>query len=190
MYNDSIQSYESSTLVQLGASLGLGPIDQIAFAVADMDAVLPMYEAIFGEFNVLTASFAEGDDVTYRGAPARATLKVALGRSGGVEIELIEVMDGDAPTLEHIRAHGDGLHHVRFPVADLDLRQAALEAAGYETVLYGCRPSGLKFAYLEGPKTLGHTLLELIEFAPGDPRRVVEGLTDPASGSAAPPQEG
>jgi hypothetical protein len=149
-----------------------------------------MYQAIFGEFTVLTATFAEGDDITYRGAPARATLKVALGRSGGVEIELIEVVEGEAPTLEHVRAHGDGLHHVRFPVADLLARQTALEGAGYETVLYGCRPSGLKFAYLEGPKALGHTLLELIEFAPGDPRRVVDSSDQSASTSAEQPQGG
>jgi hypothetical protein len=177
-------SEHAGSFQTLGASFGLGPFDQIAFAVADIDAVLPSYQAMFGEFTIQTATFAAGDDVTYRGQPARATLKVALGRCGDIEIELIQVVEGNAPTLEHVRRHGDGVHHVRFPVADLTDRKAALEKAGCETVLYGCRPSGLKFAYLESSEAFGHTLFELIEFAPGDPRRVV----DPAAESPANPQ--
>lgn len=167
-------SERTGTFQTLAASLGLGPLDQIAFAVDDIDAVLTSYEAMFGAFTVQTATFSTGDDVTYRGEPAEATLKVALGRSGNIEIELIQVVEGDAPTLDHVRRHGDGIHHIRFPVADLTERKAILEAAGFQTVLYGCRPSGLKFAYLESPESFGHTLFELIEFALGDPRRVVD----------------
>ena len=125
----------------MAASLGLGPIDQIAFAVDDLDAVLPAYRAMFGEFTVQTATFSTDDDVTYRGEPARATLKVALGRSGDIEIELIEVVEGDAPTLEHVSRHGDGVHHIRFPVADLVEREALLHAAGFETVFAGFVPA-------------------------------------------------
>lgn len=183
-------SEQAGSFQTLAASFGLGPLDQIAFAVDDIDAVLPSYQAMFGEFTVQTATFATGDDVTYRGEPARASLKVALGRSGDIEIELIEVVEGDAPTLEHVRRYGDGVHHIRFPVADLTERLAALEAAGCETVLYGCRPSGLKFAYLESPEAFGHTLFELIEFAPGDPRRVVDAAAESPVNSPALPQGG
>jgi methylmalonyl-CoA/ethylmalonyl-CoA epimerase len=183
-------SEDAESTREVAASLGLGPLDQIAFAVDNIDAVLPAYRAMFGAFTVQTATFSNGDDVTYRGAPAHATLKVALGRSGDVEIELIQVVEGEAPTLEHVRRHGDGVHHIRFPVADLIGREADLHAAGFETVFHGCRPSGLKFAYLESPKAFGHTLFELIEFAPGDPRRVVDDVAQPDRTSPDQPHEG
>jgi hypothetical protein len=196
MYIYAIQSYENAaadgghgqadpdgmcvnSARGLGDALNLGQPDQIAFAVADIDAVLPCYEALFGTFTVLRATFAEGDDITYRGEPARASLKVALARSGDLEIELIEVVEGEAPTSEHVRLHGDGLHHVRFPVADLDRQLTAMHVLGWTTVLLGSRPSGLKFAYLESEGTFGHTVVELIEFPPDDPRSSRHSSTPP-----------
>jgi hypothetical protein len=172
----------------LGDGLGLGRPDQIAFAVADLAAVLPSYEALFGPFTVQRATFAEGDEITYRGEPARASLNVALARSGDLEIELIEVVDGEAPTLEHVRRHGDGLHHIRFPVADLDSQLTAMRDVGWKTVLLGSRPTGLKFAYLESEAMFGHTLVELIEFAPDDPRRVSAATHRSSSRSTTPPE--
>jgi catechol 2,3-dioxygenase-like lactoylglutathione lyase family enzyme len=146
---------------------GFGPIDQISFAVTDMDRALPMYESLFGPFTRRRVTFRP-DRVRYRGAPATATLLLAFGHTGDVEVELVAVEDGDAPSLEHLRDHGEGIHHIRFPVDDLDAKQAALEAVGFEEVLRGTTEGGAVFAYFEAPAALGHTLIELIQPAPAD----------------------
>ena len=62
-------------------------------------------------------------------------LRLAVNRSGPVEVELIQVLEGDTAHSEHLRAHGEGLHHVRFRVDKLEPKLAQLEAAGYRTVL-------------------------------------------------------
>lgn len=141
---------------------GLGPIDQISFAVEDMAAVLPLYSALFGELTTRRVTLTP-DRVTYRGRPASATLLLGFGRTGDVEVELVQVEDGEAPSLEHLRRHGDGLHHVRFPVDDLDAKEAEMAAAGFETILRGTTPRGAVFAYLEAPARFGHSVIELIQ---------------------------
>jgi catechol 2,3-dioxygenase-like lactoylglutathione lyase family enzyme len=148
---------------ELSRRFDLGRVDQISFAVSDMDASLPVFRALFGEFTLRRAMLTP-DNATYRGRPASATLLLAFGRSGDVEIELIEVEEGMAPPLEHIQRHGEGMHHVRFRVADHDAKNAELEAAGFTTILRGRTATG-SFSYLEAPDALGHSVVELIEFA-------------------------
>lgn len=143
--------------------LGLGPIDQVSFAVADIAASLPTYTALFGEFTTRHVEFTP-DRVRYRGRPASARLHLAFARSGGLEIELVQIEDGEAPQADHLRDHGEGLHHVRFRVDDLPAKKAEMEALGFETVLHGTTASsGRAFAYLEAPALLGTTVIELIE---------------------------
>ena len=68
--------------------LGLGPIDQVAYVVEDMNRALARYESIFGPFEVSEVPRA---DCTIRGKDADCRLKLAVNRSGPVEIELIQV---------------------------------------------------------------------------------------------------
>jgi hypothetical protein len=57
----------------IAAGFGLGPIDQISFAVTGVEQSLPWYEAVFGgPFTVREVTLAPGA-VTYRGAPADAS---------------------------------------------------------------------------------------------------------------------
>ena len=146
----------------IAAGFGLGPIDQISFAVTSVEQSLPWYEALFGgPFAVRDVTLAP-DAVTYRGAPADAVLRLAFGRTAGIQIELVEVRRGEAPSLEHVREHGDGLHHVRFPVADLDAKTAQLTAAGFEVIFSGMTPRS-RFTYVQAPASLGYTVIELIQ---------------------------
>ena len=152
----------SAAAVSIAAGFGLGPIDQISFAVTSVEQSLPWYEALFGgPFTGREVTLAP-DMATYRGAPADAVLRLAFGRTAGIEIELVEVRRGQAPSLEHLREHGDGLHHVRFPVADLDAKTAQLTEAGFEVIFSGTT-SRSRFAYVQAPVSLGYTVIELIQ---------------------------
>src|ERR1700752_1090699 len=109
-------------------SLELGPIDQVAYVVENLERALPRYEAMFGPFQAATY---EMKDCMIRGRPGDCTLRLAINDSGPVEIELIEVVAGETTHSEHLRRHGEGLHHVRFRVGALEPKVAALEAEGY-----------------------------------------------------------
>jgi methylmalonyl-CoA/ethylmalonyl-CoA epimerase len=145
---------------ELAGRLGLGPVDQISYVVADLERSLPGYEALFGPFEVGEASLPE---CTIRGGTADCRLKLAVNHSGPVEIELIQVLEGDTPHSEHLRAHGEGLHHIRFRVAALDAKLERLQREGFETVFYKRFGPAVAFAYLETPAELGHSVIELLE---------------------------
>jgi methylmalonyl-CoA/ethylmalonyl-CoA epimerase len=142
--------------------LGLGPIDQVAYVVEDLERALPRYEAMFGPFQVATY---EMKDCTIRGRRADCELRLALNNSGPVEIELIEVIAGETIHSEHLKRHGEGIHHVRFRVADLEPKVAALEAAGYRTVMSKRLSPAIAFAYLESPPEIGGSVIELLQMA-------------------------
>ncbi len=137
--------------------LGLPPIDQVSYVVKDMARALERFEPLFGSFQVMQFTL---EGTRYRGRPADVTLKLGFGRSGGIEIELIEVVSGDSPHKEFLEKHGEGQHHVRCIVPDLDpvLERAARH--GFETIWSHEMPgAGVRFVYLERDGTL----VELIE---------------------------
>jgi hypothetical protein len=90
---------------------------------------------------------------------------MAINNSAAVEIELIEVVAGETTHTEHLKKHGEGLHHVRFRVADLEGKVAELEAAGYRTVMQKRVGPTIAFAYLESPSEMGGSVIELFEMA-------------------------
>lgn len=145
---------------ELARDLGLGPVDQVAYVVRDLDAALPAYEALYGPFEVAEAAL-EGCRI--RGRIASCRLKLAVNRSGPVEIELIQPLEGDPPHAWHLREHGEGLHHVRFRTRALDDALERLARAGFEVVFYKRFGPTLAFAYLETPAALGGSVIELLE---------------------------
>jgi catechol 2,3-dioxygenase-like lactoylglutathione lyase family enzyme len=140
--------------------LGLGPIDQVSYVVHDIDRALPRYQAMFGPFEVGTSPLPA---CTIRGREADCVLKLAVNRAGPVEIELIQVLEGDTTHAEHLREHGEGLHHVRFRVDDIDAKLPELEAAGYQTVFFKRFGPTVAFAYLEAPVEIGGSVIELLQ---------------------------
>lgn len=138
---------------------GLGPIDQISFAVADVEDAARRFQSIFGPFQIVDVPAM---DITYRGRPSSVTLKLGFGRSGPLEVELVEVVEGDSPARDHVEAHGEGFHHVRFPVPDLKATQAAMEEEKWSTIFAG-GTGGVLFAYLEPPPAQENVVIELIQ---------------------------
>jgi len=124
----------------------LPPVDQIGFVVHDVDAAVARFQPLFGPFAVTQYHL---DDVEYRGRVVRCTLKIATAQSAGVEIEFIEVIDGDAYHREFLDQGRDGPHHIRFTVPDLEATQAQLAASGWNPVFGKRFAPGLAFVYLE-----------------------------------------
>lgn len=147
------------------SGLGLGPPDQISFAVADMAQAVSALSPLFGQFDVRESVLAPRS-IVHRDREAGARLRLGVCQSGAIEIELVEVLEGDWPTVDHLDRHGPGLHHVRFVVDDLGAKSSQMQAAGFSEVLRGVSPRGSQFAYLEAPAVLGPTMVELLQPAP------------------------
>lgn len=129
-------------------TLDLPPIDQIGFVVKDLDAWVRQFGPLFGPFTFMDGS-VEGAD--FRGRSEDVRLKLAFGRSGDLEIELIEWQDGISPHSEFIQSGGEGLHHLRYRVTDADAWIKKLATVGYTPCWYKRWSADTVFAYLENP---------------------------------------
>jgi catechol 2,3-dioxygenase-like lactoylglutathione lyase family enzyme len=144
--------------------LGLPPCDQVGFVVRDLERAMAMYAPLFGPFQTMDGSVQQA---TYRGRLADAGLRIAFGRSGELEIELIEWTGGESPHREFIESGREGMHHIRFRVADTDYWVERLRPLGYEPVWYKRWSSDTVFAYLE--REGDPTLIEFLQMPPGGP---------------------
>ena len=88
---------------------------------------------------------------------------MAVNNIGPVEIELLQPVSGESPLTEHLRDHGEGLHHVRFRVDDIDQKIPTALDAGFETLLYKRFSPEVAFAYLKTPKEFGGHVIEFLE---------------------------
>ena len=141
----------------LSGELGLPPIDQVAYVVRDLDRAIERFAPLFGPISTMEIDL---EGTLYRGRKSDVSLKLGFGRSGPIEIELIQVVSGESPHTEFLEKHGDGPHHVRCIVPELDPLLKKAEQKGFETIWYHQMPGdGMRFVYLEREGTV----LELIE---------------------------
>lgn len=126
--------------------LDLPDLNQVGFVVRDLDQALALYEPLFGPFSTMDPGPMTYD---YRGAQEECTMRLAFGKSGNVEIELIEWVSGGCPHKEFLDAGREGMHHLRFIVDDLDAQVEAARAVDYKSIWSKRYGEGLAVAYLE-----------------------------------------
>lgn len=125
---------------------GLPPVSQIAFVVRDLERSMAVYEPLFGPFSTMDGSVSQA---LFRGRLADVKLNMAFGRSGGLEIELIEWCSGESPHGEFIQSGREGLHHLQFRVEDTDAWIERMRPCGYTPIWYKRWSDDIVFAYLE-----------------------------------------
>ena len=126
----------------------LPPVCQLGFVVKDIASTCPHYESFFG-----TGPFSEPVDVDmdgalFRGKPVKTKIKVAFVQSGGVQIELIQPIEGTNPYTEFLATKGEGIHHLAYQVGDMEAAKAAFRKKGLEPLFQ--RDMGvMEFAYYD-----------------------------------------
>jgi 4-hydroxyphenylpyruvate dioxygenase-like putative hemolysin len=153
----------------------LGPISHIGIVVEDAEKAAAFWERVFGigPFSIDIYELNESTKFRFNGKPAEARMKAAIAYSGKVFVELVEVMEGESPHTDFMRAHGEGLQHVAFAVRDIKQVVADLEPEGmkpildyeFETVQKGRRVR-VQEVYLNSAEFVGGTTIQLIEFTP------------------------
>ncbi len=132
----------------LATALSLPAADQVGFVVRDMDAALALYEPLFGEFTQMDAPVP---GATFRGEEADCNLKIAFAKSGELEIELIQWVDGPCPHQEFIESGREGMHHLRFKVDNVEAKIEEAKALGYSAMWVKRMTPQIAWAYMERP---------------------------------------
>ena len=123
-----------------------------------MDASLARYEPLFGPFTTMDPGPMS---YNYRGREETCDMKLAFGRSGELEIELIQWVRGGCPHKEFLDAGREGMHHLRFRIDSLEATVAAAQELGYTSIWDKRYGEGLAVAYLE--RASDPLLIELFE---------------------------
>ncbi|MEM3726535.1 MAG: VOC family protein [Candidatus Bathyarchaeia archaeon] len=128
-------------------------VDQIGVVVRDVEKAARMYEKVLKQEPLPPIEF-ETDNVK---------LRIVFFQLGEVQLELIQVLEGENIHTKFLKEKGEGLHHLGFFVKDLEKELAVLKKEGMEVLWRGEALGVAKFAYLDTGKFLGVTL-ELIQF--------------------------
>lgn len=127
-------------------------VDHVAIAVNDLDAALDGYRE---RYRV---------EPLYREVVESQGVDEAMIPVGGSFVQLIQPLGPDTPVGRFLEKNGEGLHHVAFTVASIDVALEHLEASGSKLIDRTARPGGrgARIAFVH-PADLAGTLIELVE---------------------------
>jgi methylmalonyl-CoA/ethylmalonyl-CoA epimerase len=111
-------------------------IAQIGLVVRSVEHTAERYWNAFGigpwRFKTLDPSSVE--DMKVRGLRVDHAMRIGIAMIGEVEWELIEPLDDKSIYAEHLRIHGEGLHHILFDVGNYQQTCALFHKTGAEEI--------------------------------------------------------
>ena len=138
-----------------------GSLCQIGIVVKSVDETIKYFKEAFG-FGPFEIKYVDYSDATYYGKRAGYRGKRGFFHLGPIEIELVELIDGQTIHEEFLKQHGEGLHHIGFEVKNLPEAKKNAEKAGFKVTQGFSREDGSGFAYLDTDK-VGGVIMELIQ---------------------------
>lgn len=133
-------------------------IDHVAIAVRDLAATVSWYEDVLGA------------RVVHREVVASDGVEEALIAVADSYIQLLTPTNAQSPVAKFLETRGEGLHHVGYRVADCAAALEAITASGGRVIDHAPRPGSRNttVAFVH-PKTVGGTLIELVQEGPSAP---------------------
>lgn len=144
---------------------------QIGIVVADLDKSIQNLSEIFGlgPFRVIDWPSKDRTDIEkyYYDEPGDFTARMAFTELGPIELELIQPISGTSIWNDFLQEHGDGIHHIRFNVEDLDIVRAYLDGCGIKPAQHGSgiRP-GTTWMNFASAEQVGF-IIEIMNVLPG-----------------------
>ncbi|MBC7985537.1 MAG: VOC family protein [Sphingomonadaceae bacterium] len=137
--------------MMLGFGQPVGGVMQMAYVVEDIRAAIDFWIRDTGTGPWFLLDRWTGDDPVYRGRASEATVSIAMGFAGHMNIELIRPLD-DAPSVyrEAIERDGFGFHHLGVACPDVEGWIPLYETRGYTLAFKAGVPTGGKVAYMDG----------------------------------------
>ena len=114
---------------------------QIGVIVPDIEQSIKALSEVFGigPWRVIDWPPAGRTDIRkfYHGEPGDFTARMAFAELGPVELELIQPVAGDSMWADFLHKHGEGVHHLRFNVADVAPVREYLAGFGIQPAQHG-----------------------------------------------------
>lgn len=135
-------------------------IIQVGIVVRDLEKAIRQLNSFW---NVGPFRFLEIDlpDAILHGKQRRLRAKLAFAQVGPVEMELIEPGEGNNIYGEFLRAKGEGVHHLKIPVSDIESEVSRLKERGIGVLQSGNTPD-VSFAYMDTEGIAG-VILEMLQ---------------------------
>jgi methylmalonyl-CoA/ethylmalonyl-CoA epimerase len=114
-------------------------INQIGIVVKDAESVARNYWDILGigPWAIIEWEAPVVYDRRYHGKPVMAREKLAFAQAGGVQIELVQFVEGPSIYRDWLEERGEGLHHLNFLVDDIDETADLLTKQGFPSLQSG-----------------------------------------------------
>lgn len=141
--------------------LPVAKFDQIGVAVRDVDQAVAFMNRSFG-FEFLTLEMPRAK-AFLRGKEVEFVARIGLAKVGIVDLELIQILEGDHIVKESLDRNGPGLHHLGVYVDDLPAAVELWKTGGGRVVQETAHPDGVGTVYLDMEKAMGNCYIELIK---------------------------
>jgi catechol 2,3-dioxygenase-like lactoylglutathione lyase family enzyme len=148
--------------------LKLPPLGQIGYVVSDVRNTVDYCKDALGIRPWLLME-ERPDPCIERGRVVHPQLKIALAYVGSVQVELIQVLEGETYHRDNRGRPESAVHHVGFMVRDLDRRLDSCREMGVDIIQRGTiREMGIKvdYAYLDTVDRAG-VVIELVQWRLG-----------------------
>ena len=136
---------------------GLGALDHVGLAVADLQAAVDFHTRVLG-LSVLHREQNPGQGVT------EVMLSDAASTGLTTQLQLLSPLNDSSPLHRFLLDRGPGLHHLAYRVGDVRTASGVLQRRGlrllYDAPRAGTRGSLINFVH---PKDTGGVLIELVE---------------------------
>lgn len=144
--------------------LKLPGLGQVGIVVRDIDRAIDYYRDTFG-LRRWAVFEGEPEKCVERGEEIFYSGRMAMAQAGPVQVELIQILEGESIHTEFLRDHGEGVHHLGFFVSNLDRRLEAAREAGITVLQRGTlKQMGLTidYAYLD-TVGIGGVIIEYVQ---------------------------
>lgn len=157
--------------------LRLPKLGQIGYVVTDINKTMAYYKDTFG-IGPWILQDERPDPCIEKEKEIHPLLRIALAYLGPVQIELIQVVEGESLHLNHVKESKGGVHHLGFMVKDINKRLDACRKMGIGILQQGTiKDTGLTvdYAYLDTVDQAG-IILEFMQWRLGPIRVPINRL--------------
>ena len=148
--------------------LRLPKTGQIGYVITDINKTIAYYKNAFGISPWMLLD-ARPEPCIEKGKEVHPLLRIALAYQGSVQLELIQVVEGESFHLNHVKEGREEAHHLGFMVQDINKRLDSCREMGIGIVQRGTiRASGIvvDYAYLDTVDQAG-IIIELLQWRVG-----------------------
>jgi methylmalonyl-CoA/ethylmalonyl-CoA epimerase len=140
-----------------GPAFKLKSVDQISYAVKDIDKTVEAWSSIYG---IGPWTYRENGGTDAKGRPWK--IRMAFAYVGPMQVELVQCTAGRIFQSRFLETWGEGLHHIGAYVDDVDLAVADLVAKGAKLLVHdpgqfayldAGGPGGAIFEFMRRPKS-------------------------------------